>query len=47
MISFLYATFMKIGENDSTHEPARMLQPAAVQASSKFKFFLLGWGEQN
>ncbi len=33
LISFLHATFMKIGENNSAHELARMLQ-----ASSKFDF---------
>ncbi len=32
LISFIHATFMKMGENDSTHELARMLQ-----ASSEFK----------
>ncbi len=33
LVSFLHATFMKIGENYSAHEHARMLQ-----ASSKFDF---------
>ncbi len=36
LISFLHATFMKIGENDSAHELAKMLQ-----ASSKFNFIYL------
>ncbi len=35
LISFLHATFMKIGENDSTQELVKMLQ-----ASSKFNFIL-------
>ncbi len=34
-MSFLHATFMKLGENDSAYELARMLQ-----ASSKFNFIV-------
>ncbi len=36
LISFLHATFIKIGENDSIHELTSMLQ-----ASSKFRFFFI------
>ncbi len=36
LISFLHATFMKIGENDSAHQLSKMLH-----ASSKFDFIYL------
>ncbi len=34
LISFLHATFMKLGENDSTHELARKLQASSKQNAS-------------
>ncbi len=36
LISFLHATFMKIGENDSPHQLSKMLH-----ANSKFNFIFI------
>ncbi len=41
LISFLHATFIKIGENDSTHELARMLHAGKFEINFFLLFFFL------